>query len=425
MAPRDKFTDLAKEKLEALYRDHATATIASMYGVNAETVRKRLIKLGIARRVRGARRDFDPPAKELAELYQTMSMAQIAKNYGVGETVVWKRLHEHGIELRDFKNHRLRRGRVFSEQHRENISKAQRGKFGPLNRNWRGGGVTVNCEVCKKAVTVTRARLTTFRFCSYECRSKWRTENWSGANHPQYQAVPRVLSCQHCGKEFSQRPTEAISEFRKRKFCSMECTKHGQYRLSGESHPLYKADSRRKNRRGKHGAWARAVISRDKATCQHCGATDVELHAHHILSFAEHPEQRWNIDNGMTLCHSCHWAVHTAANANGVNSGNILPGKAGENPEPSSGRKPVEGVTTRGRAYRRWEGSCEWCGEFISKRWSDTVGKAHLFCSRNCSGKYAASHRTYRRWKNAPDFNGGNASKNAAPERNDSSNAEN
>lgn len=254
------------------------------------------------------------------------------------------------------------------------------------------------CLNCKKAFNVIPARLKTAKFCSYKCRGEWRSEYWSGENNPQYQAGPRVLTCQHCGKEFAQRGTEAISEFRKRKFCSMECAKYGQKRLTGKAHPLFKEDSRRKNRRGKHGAWARAVISRDKATCQRCGAQNIELHAHHILPFETHPEQRWNVGNGETLCFKCHWAEHTALNANGVNSGNILPGNAGDNPEPSFGRKPVEGVTTRGRAYRRWSGKCDWCGEFISKPWSDTVGKSKLFCSRSCSGKFTrAKHGPIRK----------------------------
>jgi hypothetical protein len=100
-----------------------------------------------------------------------------------------------------------------------------------------------------------------------------------------------------------------------------------------------------------------------------------------------------------------------------VNSGNILPGNAGDNPEPSLERKPLEGVTTRGRAYRRWDGECEWCGKFISKQWSDTVGKAHLFCSKTCSGKFAAANRTYRVWKDAPKVYGSNASTSAPLER--------
>ena len=143
----EDFAGVTKDKLEELYKWHSTAGIAALYGVNPETVRKRFIKLGIFRRKKGGRRDFDPPAKDLAELYQSMSMAQIAKKFGVGETVVWKRLKEHGIELRDFQNHRLKPGRIFSQEHRANISKAQRGKFGPLNRNWKGGKATQNLQL--------------------------------------------------------------------------------------------------------------------------------------------------------------------------------------------------------------------------------------------------------------------------------------
>jgi 5-methylcytosine-specific restriction endonuclease McrA len=144
-----EFAELTKQDLEALYKDHATAGIASMFGVSAETVRKRLVKLGIPRRVRGGRRDFDPPADELRALYQTMSMAEIAAKYGVGETVVWKRLKDHGIKLRGYEEggHRLKPGRIFSEDHRRKISRSMRGKVGPLNRNWKGGRATKSLQL--------------------------------------------------------------------------------------------------------------------------------------------------------------------------------------------------------------------------------------------------------------------------------------
>jgi 5-methylcytosine-specific restriction endonuclease McrA len=275
---------------------------------------------------------------------------------------------------------------------------------------------TANCIVCKRKVQIRSRRLKTFKFCSFKCRGIWRSKYWVGENNPLYQPGPRVKNCEHCGKVFAKGKTEAISVFRSRKFCSMECTKQGQKRLSGERHPLFRADSRRNNRRGKHGAWARAVISRDHATCQRCRATGIQLHAHHVKSFRSHPELRWELSNGLTLCHQCHWAEHAALNANGVNSGKILPGNAGDNPEPSFGRKPIEGVTTRGRAYRRWEGSCEWCGAFVSKTWSDVAGKAHIFCSRVCAGKFKAANRTYRRCKNLPSGYGSKASTSAPRE---------
>jgi len=231
------------------------------------------------------------------------------------------------------------------------------------------------CIVCSKECYCVPARLGTAKFCSYACRGKWRAQHWSGPNNPQYQAGPRELICQHCGQRFSQRGTEAISEFRKRKFCSMECAKHGQKRLYGEAHPLYKVDSRRKNRRGKHGPWARAVISRDNATCQKCGAQNVELHAHHIRSFADHPELRWDVSNGQTLCYRCHWEEHSTH---------------GFEASTEDNREPSEGVTASGRAFRRWLGHCAECGAFISKPFGQVIGKSAVFCNRACRGKWTS-----------------------------------
>ena len=165
------------------------------------------------------------------------------------------------------------------------------------------------------------------------------------------------------------------------------------YRRGSEHYAWRKDRDIRRSRSGRHRSWATAVISRDKATCQRCGAICVELHAHHIKSWRDHPKSRWNLDNGVTLCAHCHWHVHTALDENGVNSGKAVAGKAAGNPEPSDGRKPVEGVTTRGRAYRRYEGHCGQCGVFISKRWSDVKNNFRVFCSRSCAGKFNAALR--------------------------------
>lgn len=270
----------------------------------------------------------------------------------------------------------------------------------------------VQCKVCSKEFNVVPARLPTASFCSNKCAGAWRSVNQRGANHGRWKGGKDQRQCRECGTSFSVTPASL------QKFCSKSCADKGGFRYNGESHPNHKPDSRRRHRRGKHGAWARAVLSRDKATCQECGARDVPLHAHHIKPFATFPALRWELSNGLTVCASCHWAIHSALNANGVNSGNILPGNAGDNPEPSFGRKPVEGVTTNGRAYRRWEGECGWCGAFIVKRWSDTAGKANLFCGKVCAGKYAAANRTYRPMKN-PRAHGGNADTSAPRESDD------
>ncbi len=57
--------------------------------------------------------------------------------------------------------------------------------------------------------------------------------------------------------------------------------------------------------------WRLSVYKRDGFKCVGCGdATGGNLQAHHILSFADYPEERFNVSNGTTLCRECHKKVH-------------------------------------------------------------------------------------------------------------------
>ena len=56
--------------------------------------------------------------------------------------------------------------------------------------------------------------------------------------------------------------------------------------------------------------WRVAVFSRDGFACQICCVTGGDLNAHHIKSYKTHPKERFNIENGIVLCESCHRGVH-------------------------------------------------------------------------------------------------------------------
>lgn len=274
--------------------------------------------------------------------------------------------------------------------------------------------VVVKCIQCGTERNVRPSRAKTYKFCDYHCRGAWRKENWTGCDHPRWSGGERKKTCQNCGCTFSA--GNVVTHFRKQKFCSKKCADEGGFRFRGPSHYKWHGNPRRGQRPSSQRSWARKVTSRDNATCQRCGATGVELHAHHIKPHKEFPELRWEVSNGITLCYQCHWAEHSANDANGVNSGKPAAGNAGGNPEPSLSGNVQEGVTTRGRAYRRWIGTCGECGKFLSRQLSDVTGKSAVFCDRVCRGKWTSRVR-----KGVPNGQryGSNASTSALPETDD------
>lgn len=55
--------------------------------------------------------------------------------------------------------------------------------------------------------------------------------------------------------------------------------------------------------------WSLAVRARDGHKCVDCGKTG-KLHAHHVKPWKTHPELRFDVENGKTLCPVCHQHAH-------------------------------------------------------------------------------------------------------------------
>ena len=56
--------------------------------------------------------------------------------------------------------------------------------------------------------------------------------------------------------------------------------------------------------------WRKSIFERDNFRCQKCRKSGGYLIAHHINNFADFPELRLVMDNGITLCKNCHNDFH-------------------------------------------------------------------------------------------------------------------
>lgn len=68
--------------------------------------------------------------------------------------------------------------------------------------------------------------------------------------------------------------------------------------------------------------WRKAVFERDNFTCAICQQVGGTLNAHHIRPFKDFPAERLNVDNGITLCETCHRQVHKDKNTEWIKGKN-------------------------------------------------------------------------------------------------------
>lgn len=87
----------------------------------------------------------------------------------------------------------------------------------------------------------------------------------------------------------------------RQQFCSRLCSNTSRQK-----------ENQRHRKSGAYNRWRRAVVSRDGGRCRRCGGRG-QVHAHHLRSWAENPDLRFDIDNGVTLCVECHEATHGRA----------------------------------------------------------------------------------------------------------------
>lgn len=112
------------------------------------------------------------------------------------------------------------------------------------------------------------------------------------------------------------RLTMQTKEYKEKSSKAKQGTKNPMYGVRGTEHPKYNpelTEYQRANSRinGNKKSWRIGIFERDNFTCKSCGdKTGGNLVAHHLNCYKFFPEQRWDIDNGITLCSKCHRDFH-------------------------------------------------------------------------------------------------------------------
>lgn len=189
-------------------------------------------------------------------------------------------------------------------------------------------------------------KLKTHNFC-HKCNT-WKLHNEFGIDNSRFNNLHRrCFQCRHVkerkslkgrtssfrGKKHTQASKKKMSIARKgnqnrkgKPFTPDQLEYLRQQTIKatprGKDHPNWKGGMTREQYRDRYGltpeyiVWRRSVYQRDNYTCQHCGdSRGGNLNAHHIKEWSKYPDHRYELDNGITLCVTCHRKVHYGDNS--------------------------------------------------------------------------------------------------------------
>lgn len=140
---------------------------------------------------------------------------------------------------------------------------------GPNHHMWKGAGICPKCGG-KKTAELSRK----------VCRDCWKKEPNTGKNHWNF------------GRHWSDEVKMKISKGNTGK------------RMGSENHKFNPEKKTRRTYRFPHRLWRTKVLDRDGKTCRVCFSKQ-SLNVNHINPYRNDPENL-EIENGITLCESCH-----------------------------------------------------------------------------------------------------------------------
>lgn len=159
------------------------------------------------------------------------------------------------------------------------------------------------CTVCKIKLTDKKAKTCLEHRFTIETREKISKALIGRKLSPEHAEKSRIANL---GKKASLETRFKLSRIKKERGIVPPHPKGKDHYRWIKDRSLLKDDSRERNGQ-LHREWSKAVKNRDSWKCclsnNDCNG---KIEAHHILSWASHPELRYDIKNGISLCHYHH-----------------------------------------------------------------------------------------------------------------------
>ena len=180
--------------------------------------------------------------------------------------------------------------------------------------NFRSIRVKSKCAYCNNDIYVIPSKFNKHEklYCTKDCRYNHLKQLIKGKNNYNYSSID--YNCDGCDANMKVNPYRLSSL--SHAFCSHECYKKniGKF-YTGENNPNWNPnlteEDRERLRNSSHDEWAKKVKHRDNYKCVCCGSNKSgTLISHHLNSYNWDKEHRYDINNGVTLCNSCHKEFH-------------------------------------------------------------------------------------------------------------------
>lgn len=163
-----------------------------------------------------------------------------------------------------------------------------------------------NCRVCgkefekKNGVTLKQWNHSTT--CSLDCFNSDRRGSKLS------EETKKKISLGNMGRECPQTTRDRISKANKG-IKRPQCSGENNYRWIKDRNKIL--DNKRQRSSFEMMCWRKACFERDNFTCQKTGQRGGKLVVHHINNFADFPELRTSIENGITLIKTEHIKFHS------------------------------------------------------------------------------------------------------------------